>query len=194
MSFIPLTDVGVATGALATAYEDARRSFGFVPDAVRAFSPRPEVASVMSAMRRVVLGDASTIGKRRADLIGTAVSGINHCEYCGTAHAGLLAQRGDLDMDQAVMVYKNWRKAGLDPADEAMLSFAEDLTLTPNSITEDHIRSLRSHGFDDVNIFDIVLLTAYRNFMNRINDGLGISTELLNDRFGDDLVAAIGSV
>jgi len=45
-----------------------------------------------------------------------------------------------------------------------------------------------------VNIFDIVLLTAYRNFMNRINDGLGISTELLNDRFGDDLVEAIGSV
>ena len=40
-----------------------------------------------------LLGDASTLGARRADLIGVAVSGMNHCEYCGTAHSGLLALR-----------------------------------------------------------------------------------------------------
>ena len=130
---------------------------------------------------------------RRADLIGAAVSGMNHCQYCGTAHTGLLAKRGDLAGDEAVQVYRNWRDVELSEADEAMLRFAEKLTFTASSVTEPDIDDLRSHGFSDVNVFDIVLLTAYRNFMNRVNDGLGVSTDRLVGRFGADHVRAITS-
>jgi hypothetical protein len=40
-------------------------------------------------------------------------------------------------------------------------------------------------------VFDIVLLTAYRNFMNRVNDGLGVPAGDLQHKFGADHVRAI---
>jgi len=191
MPWIPWVEEDEATGELAGVYERARERFSFVPDAVKIFSIRPEVAVAQDRLRGVVLGAASSLGARRADLIGTAVSGMNHCEYCGSAHSGLLVQRNDLDQDEAVGVYRNWREVDLPAADAAMLRFAEKLTFTPAMVTEQDISDLRSHGFSDVNVFDIVLLAAYRNFMNRVNDGLGVGTERLRDRFGSDLIDAI---
>lgn len=193
MPWIPWVEEDEATGELADVYERARQRFTFVPDAVKIFSIRPEVAVAQDRLRGVVLGAASSLGARRADLIGTAVSGMNHCEYCGSAHSGLLVQRNDLEQDEAVRVYRNWREVDLPEADAEMLRFAEKLTFTPASVTEDDIRGLRNHGFSDVNIFDIVLLTAYRNFMNRVNDGLGVGTERLRGRFGSDLIDAIAA-
>ena len=129
--FIPVVDENEADGELEAVYASARARFGFVPDAVRVLSIRPEVASAMQQLRSVVLGDASTLGARRANLIGVAVSGMNHCEYCGTAHAGLLVRGGDLEHDDAVNVYRDWTKVDLPESDQAMLRFAEKLTFTP---------------------------------------------------------------
>jgi uncharacterized peroxidase-related enzyme len=192
--FVPVVDENDADGELEAVYEKARQRFGFVPDAVRVMSIRPEVAAAMERLRSVVLGDASTLGARRANLIGVAISGMNHCQYCGTAHAGLLVKGGDFEQDEAVQVYQDWTTVDLSEADRAMLRFAEKLTFTAADVTQSDIDELRSHGFSDVNVFDIVLLAAYRNFLNRIHDGLGVSTQRLVDRFGDDLVSAIAGL
>lgn len=191
MPWIPTVDEAAATGVVAAIYGRARETFGFVPDAVKVFSIRPDVAAAQERLRRSLLGDASSLGARRADLIGAAVSGMNHCEYCGTAHAGLLARRGDLAEEEAVQVYKDWRRVRLAPEEEAMLRFAEKLTFAPSTVTETDLEELHALGFSDVNVFDIVLLTAYRNFMNRVNDGLGAATDRLRARFGAELVEAI---
>jgi uncharacterized peroxidase-related enzyme len=192
--FVPVVGEDDAAGELEAVYAAARARFGFVPDAVRVLSIRPEVASAMEQLRSVVLGDASTLGARRANLIGVAISGMNHCEYCGTAHAGLLVKSGDLGQEEAVDVYRDWTKVDLSDADQAMLRFAEKLTFTPAEVDESDIQQLREHGFSDVNVFDVVLLAAYRNFLNRIHDGLGVSTQLLVDRFGQDIVSAIAGL
>src|SRR5262245_23251590 len=109
MAWIGWIDEDEADGLIADVYDRARARFSFVPDAVKIFSIRPEVADAVERMRAVTLGDASSLGQRRADLIGVAVSGLNDCQYCGTAHAGLLALRGELPEDEALAVYQNWR-------------------------------------------------------------------------------------
>jgi uncharacterized peroxidase-related enzyme len=174
-------------------FEAARRRFTFVPDVVRTLAVRPEVAKAQSDLRDSLLGDASTIGKRRADLISLAVSGINDCKYCGSAHAGMMIARGDLTPEQAAQVFKDWRRLELAEDDRAMLEFAEKLTFQPAQVGESDIEALRGVGFDDLGIYDIVLVTAYRNFINRVNDGLGVSTDKLRTRFGDEIVDRIAS-
>jgi uncharacterized peroxidase-related enzyme len=174
-------------------FEAARRRFTFVPDVVRTLAVRPEVAKAQSDLRDSLLGDASTIGKRRADLISLAVSGINDCKYCGSAHAGMMIARGDLTPEQAAQVFKDWRRLELAEDDRAMLEFAEKLTFQPAQVGESDIEALRKAGFDDLGIYDIVLVTAYRNFINRVNDGLGVSTDKLRTRFGDEIVDRIAS-
>ena len=55
-----------------------------------------------------------------------------------------------------------------------MLEYAEKLTLTPATITEDDINDLRAAGWDDRDVLDIVMACAYFNFRVRVVDGLGL--------------------
>ena len=71
----------------------------------------------------------------------------------------------------------DYRRAGLAPADVAMLAYAEQLTLHPNELAESDVEGLRQHGFTDRDILDMVLITAYRNFVARVADGLGLDLE-----------------
>jgi uncharacterized peroxidase-related enzyme len=67
--------------------------------------------------------------------------------------------------------------APLSAADRAMLDFAVKLTRTPAAIERADLEGLRQHGFDDVAIHDIVQITGFFNFYNRLADGLGIDPE-----------------
>lgn len=58
-----------------------------------------------------------------------------------------------------------------------MLDFATLLTRTPGAMTRAHVEALRTHGFDDPAISQIVQVTALFNYYNRIADGLGIEPE-----------------
>ncbi len=52
--------------------------------------------------------------------------------------------------------------------------FAEFLTLSPSSVTQQHVQELRNVGWSDEEIIDIVHITALFNYMVRVADGLGI--------------------
>ena len=58
-----------------------------------------------------------------------------------------------------------------------MLEFAVKLTLTPAAMDPADAERLRGAGFTDRDILDIVEVTSYYAYANRIADGLGIETE-----------------
>ncbi len=55
-----------------------------------------------------------------------------------------------------------------------MLEYVEKITLAPETCTEDDVHYLRGCGFADEDIFDIVMLAAYRSFVVRVADALGV--------------------
>jgi uncharacterized peroxidase-related enzyme len=71
----------------------------------------------------------------------------------------------------------DWRAAGLDPATEALLGFAERLTDECAAVGADDVAELRTHGFDDMGISSCVQVVAYFNYINRIAEGLGVAAE-----------------
>ncbi len=58
-----------------------------------------------------------------------------------------------------------------------MLSFAVKLTRAPSAMDDADVETLRSAGFSDRDILDIVEVVGYYAYANRIADGLGIETE-----------------
>ena len=58
-----------------------------------------------------------------------------------------------------------------------MLRFAVKLTAAPAAMGDADVEALRSAGFSDRDILDIVEVVAYYAYANRIADGLGIETE-----------------
>ena len=78
---------------------------------------------------------------------------------------------------------RDYRTLALPPVDRAILDYAVKLTRSPGDITPEDVIPLRTHGLDDVAIHDLVSVTAYFAFVNRIADGLGVALE---DRWRED--------
>jgi len=58
-----------------------------------------------------------------------------------------------------------------------MLSYVEKLTRTPAEMQPEDVECLRTAGFDDDAISEIVMITGMFGYYNRIADGLGIDPE-----------------
>ncbi len=74
-------------------------------------------------------------------------------------------------------VVRDWRTAGLKPADRALCRFAEKLTLRQQEMRAADLDELREHGLDDRAIHDAVQVIAYFNYITRVADGLGVEAE-----------------
>ena len=66
---------------------------------------------------------------------------------------------------------------------KTMLNFALKLTNEPRNMEITDINKLRKVGFSDRDILDIVEVTAYYAYVNRLADGLGVTIE---DWISDD--------
>jgi len=67
--------------------------------------------------------------------------------------------------------------AEMTAADRAMLDFAVKLTRDSRAATRQDIETLRAAGFSDTAIHDIVQITGFFAYYNRLADGLGIDPE-----------------
>lgn len=71
----------------------------------------------------------------------------------------------------------DYRQAALSEADRLMLDFAVKLTREPRSMTRGDVEILRAAGFSDTAIHDVVQITGFFAYYNRLADGLGIDPE-----------------
>ena len=71
----------------------------------------------------------------------------------------------------------DWTTAALSPKRTEMLRFAVKLTITPGAMGDADVDALRTAGFSDRDILDIVEVVGYYAYANRIADGLGLETE-----------------
>lgn len=67
--------------------------------------------------------------------------------------------------------------AELSAADRLMLDFAVKLARDSRSATRQDLEALRQAGFTDTAIHDIVQITGFFAYYNRLADGLGIDPE-----------------
>jgi uncharacterized peroxidase-related enzyme len=70
-----------------------------------------------------------------------------------------------------------WQALKLSEREQALLLYADRLTLQPASVSADDIARLRAVGLDDRAIHDACAIVSYFAFVNRIADGLGVELE-----------------
>jgi uncharacterized peroxidase-related enzyme len=74
-------------------------------------------------------------------------------------------------------IVNDYRGADIGEKDVAMMAFSDRLTRDPGAIEKKDVAELRGVGFKDAEIHDIVQVTAYFNFVNRMASGLGVELE-----------------
>ena len=90
---------------------------------------------------------------------------------------------GDATQD-ALDLKEDFRQADISPEEAAMLEYAEKITLAPWTVMEADVENLRAHGFDDVAILEIATVSAYRNYIARVANALGV--ELEDSKYADN--------
>jgi alkylhydroperoxidase family enzyme len=93
--------------------------------------------------------------------------------------------------EQVEAIVRDFRNAGLDPVDVAIMAFAEKVALHAYRVTAKDIESLRQHGLSEADILDVVLAAAARCFYSKSLDALGAEPDAAYLELEDSLRQAL---
>jgi alkylhydroperoxidase family enzyme len=102
----------------------------------------------------------------------------------------VLRQNG-FSAEQIRAIVTDYRQAGLEPAEVAMMTFAEKVVRHAHMVTREDVEELRRHGLCDTEILDITLAAAMRCFFSKTLDALGAVPDAAYDALDQDLPAAL---
>jgi uncharacterized peroxidase-related enzyme len=163
-------DLGKAaklTPELQAYFDKCQEKLGFVPNVLRAYAfDAVKLKAFIDMVDDLMLAD-SGLSKLEREMIAVAVSAVNHCHYCLTAHGAAVRQRGR-SPELGERMAQNYRAAELPARQKAMLDFAVKLTQSPASMEEADRQSLRKAGWNDRDIWDIAAVAGFYNMSNRI--------------------------
>ena len=123
--------------------------------------------------------DQNTIPMWFQEVISSYVSTLNNCPY---SYANHWANARHLMADDAKATKVEAALRAHSPhdvfegAELALLNYAEKLTLSPGNITKEDVDSLKSAGVEDGEILEANQIIGYFNYVNRLLNGLGVTT------------------
>ena len=148
-------------------FDICQEKLGMVPNVLQAYAFDVDKLNAFTALYNDIMLAESGLSKLEREMIAVAVSSINKCYYCLTAHGAAVRQlSGDPQLGE--MLVMNWRVAPLDARQKAMLEFAELMTVASAKIEEKDRDALRQVGFSDRDIWDIAATAGFYNMSNRI--------------------------
>jgi uncharacterized peroxidase-related enzyme len=164
-----------ATGRVAEIYEKQKAQLGFVMEATKCFTARPDLLPIYADFSDRIRAGFS-LGLREWRLITLIAAKHIPSTYCSHVYSKQLID--DLGSTEAVLaVQRDFRTAGLSDRDVEMLAYAEKIAQDASQISQADIDRLRSVGFSDQQICDVALCSAFRCFVSRFFDATGAGTE-----------------
>lgn len=105
--------------------------------------------------------------------IAVTVAGINGCDYCASAHTMLGKMRKVSDAELAM----NLQGKSSDPATQAVLTFSRKVVETRGHVTPADMQNVRTAGFGDAEIVEIIALVGLNIFTNYFNIATGTEVD-----------------
>jgi uncharacterized peroxidase-related enzyme len=165
MSRIPTpASIEAAPAASQPLLHTVERQFGVAPNMFRLIATSPAALEGYLGMSGA-LGKGSLSAATRAR-IALAVAEVNACSYCLSAHTFLGKKFTKLD-DAEMLANRNGTSS--DPKADAAVSFAVKVTRERGDVTQTDIQALKSAGYDDAQLIEIVQHVALNTWTNYIN-------------------------
>ena len=183
MAFIKLFKFKDSTGLLKKEYEKGMRRAGRIWNILTIQSQTPEILRDSMRLYNSTMFGNLEISRFDRELLAVITSISNECEYWIRAHLyDLRSETKDQKLVDEIAV--NWKESGLTEQQKAICYFAEKLTLKPGKIDNSDVQKIKEFGYFDKEISEIVQITSYFNYINRVADGLGLEAEDFIDEKG----------
>lgn len=141
------------------------KQLGVVPNLFRLVSTSPAALEGYLGLSAALNKGALPAATR--ERIALAVAEVNGCSYCLSAHTYLgknLAKLDDVEMAA------NRAGGSTDPKANAAVRFAAKVARERGQVTPSDIQALKSAGYDDAQLVEIVLHVALNTWTNYINE------------------------
>ena len=173
MSILNTVSEADATGEIAAIYAEDIEDIGYVPSHTRVMAMNPEAVRAWEGLMRTI---ALPLGKRNYELVTLAAARGLRSQHCLLAHGkkslGLFAE------PELIRIAEDYHDAGLSEAEVAMMDFAEKLSTASSTMTDSDSQRLRDVGFSDIDIVNITLAAAARNYYSRAIQALAVEVDV----------------
>jgi len=170
-----------ASDDLLDALQLARTPHGTVDNVMRVHSHRPNTMRGHVALYRAALhDDANTLPLWLQETLSSYVSILNDCQYSLANHWANARHliNDDNKADDIEKALRNRAPESVFDGDElALMRYAHKLTLTPGDMVEEDVEQLKTAGLDDGQILEANQIIGYFNYVNRLLNGLGVTTD-----------------
>ncbi len=146
------------------AIDATQKRLGRVPNMMRAMANSP---AVLNGYLRVHASLAEgTLPPKLREIIAVLVAHYNDCDYCLAAHTEAVKRFHFSETD----ILRAFDGKAVDPKTEAAIRFVLDILHTHGGIGQEELDAVRSAGYTDGEVAELVAVTAaqfYANFFNR---------------------------
>ena len=182
--FIPYADPNKLPAAVKEKLDAYMGRMGFLPNALKFYMHRPEIAGVLWTLNDTVMRDASSVLdqqlKRKLALVASKVNG---CQYCTTHHCTIV-KRPVSGMDEGwgleqgeVDALLNNQYQAADEKESVCFDFVIAASMEPVNVDDAIYARLKQHLTPE-EIVELASLVGFWKMYNTIHDSLRIPIEV----------------
>ena len=158
----------------------ARTPHGTVDNVMRVHSHRPNTMRGHVMLYRAALhDDTNTIPEWLQETVSSYVSILNQCDYSLANHWAnarhLIADDAKADAIEAAL-HADAPERVFEGAELELMRYAKKLTVNPAAMCEADVTALKDSGLNDGEILEANQIIGYFNYVNRLLNGLGVTT------------------
>jgi uncharacterized peroxidase-related enzyme len=171
MSRIPQVNPAATTPERQALLSAVHQAFGATPAMFKTVAQSPAALKMMWGAFGAL--GSGVIAPKLGEQIAVAVADRNACEYCLAAHTALGRKAGASAAEMAAA------QAGesADPKTNAALRFALKLVDSRGQVADADVQALRTAGFDDEHIVEILAHVALNLFTNYVNVAFAVPVD-----------------
>lgn len=147
-------------------FDNLQKGLGFVPNLYAAFAHSENALGSFLAFS----GSATSFSKKEKEVIDLAISQVNECRYCQSAHTAIAKMNGFTDA-QALELRQG--RATFDPKLDALAKISRALAETSGKVSNEVKENFFNAGYTKENLVDLVTAAGaitVTNFLHNLTD------------------------
>ena len=159
-----ITAVTHAEGKASDLLEGVKKAMGATQNIFTTFANAP--AALEAYIQFDTALSKGVLTKKLREQLAVTVAGFNGCQYCASAHVFLGGKAG---VDKQELLANSKGQSG-DAKTQAALDFARALLVKRGKVSDADLVSVRSAGFTDEEVIEILSHVALNTFTNYFNE------------------------
>jgi uncharacterized peroxidase-related enzyme len=185
----PLADQDIQDEEILASFAHYENTRGFVPNSIRTMARRPAIAKAFMALNQAVLyeGTVSTETKMLVSLASSMAAGCQYCE----SHMTNLSSIYEASDEKIAAIWEFESSDLFSDAERAAITIGLKAGSSPNEATAEDFAQLKKH-YADEEIVEIMASAALFGYLNRWNDTMATTLEVLAADVAERVIGSVG--